>query len=60
MASVTKFGARVSPGSNYPFPKGSLPELKELATNALKTLQQVDQEWMLNRTAHTLYPVLAK
>jgi predicted TIM-barrel fold metal-dependent hydrolase len=58
---VSKFGAsRLAWGSNYPSSEGSLPELKALATSALKTLPQADQEWIFYRTAQSLYPVLAK
>jgi predicted TIM-barrel fold metal-dependent hydrolase len=58
---VSKFGApRLAWGSNYPSSEGSLPELKALATDALKTLPESDREWIFYKTAQTLYPVLAK
>ena len=58
---VSKFGAqRLAWGSNYPSSEGSLPELKALATNALATLPQSDQDWIFAKTAQTLYPALAK
>ena len=58
---VSKFGAsRLAWGSNYPSSEGSLPELLELATSALASLPQSDQEWIFHKTAQSLYPVLAK
>lgn len=57
---VSKFGAsRLAWGSNYPSSEGSLPQLLALATSALATLPQGDQEWIFHKTAQTLYPVLA-
>ena len=58
---VAKFGAsRLAWGSNYPSSEGSLPDLLALATKALATLPQEDQEWIFHNTAESLYPVLAK
>ena len=58
---VSKFGAsRLAWGSNYPSSEGSLPELLALATSALASLPQSDQDWIFAKTAQTLYPVLAK
>ena len=58
---VSKFGAsRLAWGSNYPSSEGTLPELLALATSALATLPQSDQEWIFHKTAQSLYPVLAK
>jgi predicted TIM-barrel fold metal-dependent hydrolase len=47
-------------GSNYPSSEGALAELLALATGALASLPQVDQEWIFHKTAQSLYPVLAK
>lgn len=58
---VSIFGSsRLAWGSNYPSSEGSLPELLKLATDALATLPQSDQEWIFSKTAQVLYPVLAK
>ena len=57
---VSAFGAsRLAWGSNYPSSEGSLPELLALAKSSLKSLPQSDQDWILAKTAQSLYPALA-
>jgi predicted TIM-barrel fold metal-dependent hydrolase len=57
---VSAFGAsRLAWGSNYPSSEGSLSELLALATSSLKGLPASDQEWILAKTAQSLYPALA-
>ncbi len=57
---VSKFGAnRIAFGSNYPASSGSLKEIVERAKDNLKSLSQEDRDWILGRTAETLYPKLA-
>jgi len=57
---VKKFGAsRIAWGSNYPAIQGTLKEMVDEAKSALACLPQQDQEWLLARTAQSLYPVLA-
>jgi L-fuconolactonase len=58
---VATFAAsRIAWGSNYPSSEGSLPELLALAKNTLSCLSQEDQSWIFAKTAHSLYPALAK
>lgn len=57
---VEAFGAsRLAWGSNYPSSEGPLAELLALARTTLACLPQADQDWILARTAQTLYPVLS-
>jgi predicted TIM-barrel fold metal-dependent hydrolase len=57
---VKKFGAsRIAWGSNYPSAEGSLKEMVNEAKSALAVLPKQDQEWILARTAQSLYPALA-
>jgi predicted TIM-barrel fold metal-dependent hydrolase len=51
--------SRIAWGSNYPASKGTLKEMVDEATSALACLKQSDREWILARTAQSLYPVLA-
>lgn len=56
---VAEFGAsRIAWGSNFPASERSLPELVALAQDALRSLSDVDREWIFSRTAMTLYPAL--
>ncbi len=50
---------RIAWGSNYPASKGSLKEMADEARSALSCLKQSDQEWILAKTAQSLYPALA-
>ena len=50
---------RIAWGSNYPASKGSLKEMADEARSALSCLSQSDQEWILAKTAQSLYPALA-
>jgi len=57
---VSKFGAsRIAWGSNYPASEGTLLGLLEMTRSALSVLSAEDRDWILARTALTLYPVLA-
>jgi predicted TIM-barrel fold metal-dependent hydrolase len=57
---VKKFGAsRIAWGSNYPSAQGTLKEMVSEATSALASLPEQDREWILCRTAQSLYPALA-
>ena len=57
---VKKFGAsRIAWGSNYPSAQGTLKEMVIEAKSALAVLPKQDQEWILARTAQSLYPALA-
>ena len=57
---VKHFGAsRITWGSNFPNTTGTLKEMVSETKAALATLSQADQEWILARTAQSLYPVLA-
>jgi L-fuconolactonase len=57
---VKKFGAsRIAWGSNYPATEGTLKEMVIEAKSALAVLPKQDQEWILARTAQSLYPALA-
>jgi predicted TIM-barrel fold metal-dependent hydrolase len=57
---VKKFGAsRIAWGSNYPSAEGTLKEMVIEAKSALAVLPKQDQEWILARTAQSLYPALA-
>jgi len=57
---VSKFGAsRIAWGSNYPASEGTLLGLLEMTRSALSVLSSEDRDWILARTALTLYPVLA-
>jgi predicted TIM-barrel fold metal-dependent hydrolase len=50
---------RIAWGSNYPASKGSLKEMVTEARSALACLSQSDQDWILAKTAQSLYPALA-
>jgi predicted TIM-barrel fold metal-dependent hydrolase len=50
---------RIAWGSNYPASKGALPEMVKEAKAALACLPPKDQEWILAKTAQSLYPALA-
>jgi len=57
---VKKFGAsRIAWGSNYPSAQGTLKEMVSEAKSALASLPEQDREWILCRTAQSLYPALA-
>jgi predicted TIM-barrel fold metal-dependent hydrolase len=56
---VAEFGAqRLAWGSNYPSSEGTLPDILDVARNALAVLPQQDQDWIFTKTAQVLYPVL--
>lgn len=56
---VAEFGAqRLSWGSNYPSSEGTLPDILDVARNALAVLPQTDQGWIFAKTAQVLYPAL--
>ncbi|WP_186766566.1 amidohydrolase family protein [Puniceibacterium confluentis] len=58
---VAEFGAnRLAWGSNYPASEGTLPELLAKARNGLRALSDDDRDWVLGKTALTLYPALAQ
>jgi len=50
---------RIAWGSNYPASKGRLKEMVDEAKAALSCLKQSDQDWILAKTAQSLYPALA-
>jgi predicted TIM-barrel fold metal-dependent hydrolase len=50
---------RIAWGSNYPASKGALPEMVKEAKAALACLPPKDPEWILAKTAQSLYPALA-
>ncbi len=50
---------RIAWGSNYPASKGTLKEMVTEAKAALSCLSQSDQDWILAKTAQSLYPALA-
>lgn len=50
---------RIAWGSNYPASKGQLKEMVTEAKAALSCLSQNDQDWILAKTAQSLYPALA-
>jgi L-fuconolactonase len=57
---VKEFGAsRIAWGSNYPASEGTLDQFVMEAKQALSSLPQQDQDWILHRTAQSLYPALA-
>ena len=57
---VKEFGAsRIAWGSNYPASEGTLEQFVTEAKQALASLPQQDQDWILHRTAQALYPALA-
>jgi L-fuconolactonase len=57
---VKKFGAsRIAWGSNYPATEGTLKEMVDETKSALAALSDQDREWILGRTALSLYPALA-
>jgi predicted TIM-barrel fold metal-dependent hydrolase len=59
--AVAEFGAeRMCWGSNFPAAKPPLPELIEMARNALSFLPQGDQDQIFCKTALSLYPALNK
>ena len=51
--------SRIAWGSNYPASEGTLKEIVKEAKSTLAVLPQQDQEWILGRTAQSLYPTLA-
>lgn len=56
---VKAFGAsRIAWGSNYPASEGTLEQFVTEAKQALASLPQQDQDWILHRTAQALYPAL--
>jgi L-fuconolactonase len=57
---VKEFGAkRIAWGSNFPASPGSLKEIVTDNMQAVEWLPAEDKEWIFNRTASQLYPVLA-
>jgi predicted TIM-barrel fold metal-dependent hydrolase len=57
---VAEFGApRIAWGSNYPASEGTLAGLLADARAALAPLAEADRDWILCRTAASLYPALA-
>ena len=57
---VEVFGAnRIAWGSNFPASPGSLKEIVTDNLQAVGWLPEEDKEWIFNRTAAELYPVLA-
>lgn len=57
---VEVFGAqRLAWGSDYPATKGELSEILGRLKDSIKCLSTADQEWILGKTAQTLYPKLA-
>ena len=57
---VKEFGAkRIAWGSNFPASPGSLKEIVTDNMQAVEWLPEEDKEWIFNRTACQLYPVLA-
>lgn len=58
---VSKFGAaRIAWGSNYPASPGSLSEILKASEAALSVLSADERDWILGKTALSLYPVLAR
>ena len=56
---VAEFGAqRLAWGSNYPSSEGTLPDILDVARQALAVLPQQDQDWIFAKTAQVLYPAL--
>jgi L-fuconolactonase len=56
---VAEFGAeRLAWGSNYPSSEGTMPDILQLAKEALSVLPQKDQDWIFAKTAQVLYPAL--
>lgn len=54
------FGAhRIAWGSNFPASPGSLKDILADNMQAIEWLPEEDKEWVFNRTASQLYPVLA-
>ena len=51
---------RLAWGSNFPASEGTLTEILNGMKNAVAHLPQSDQDWILGKTALSLYPVLAK
>lgn len=57
---VEVFGShRLAWGSDYPSTKGDLSEILDTAREGIQCLSTEDQEWILGKTALTLYPKLA-
>ena len=57
---VAEFGAnRIAWGSNYPASKGSMGDILGRLNTAIEPLSQSDRDWILGKTAQTLYPTLA-
>jgi predicted TIM-barrel fold metal-dependent hydrolase len=57
---VSEFGSnRIAWGSNYPSSTGTLKQMLQEAKAGLACLPQSDQEWILGKTAQSLYPALA-
>ncbi|WP_454887541.1 amidohydrolase family protein [Sphingomonas oryzagri] len=50
---------RVAWGSNYPAEEESLPELVEMCTGSVAELPESDRAWLFEKTALSLYPILA-
>lgn len=58
---VAEFGAdRLAWGSNYPASQGTLADMVQLAREAIASLSQPDQDWIMGGTALKLYPALNK
>jgi L-fuconolactonase len=58
--AIGEFGAnRVAWGSNFPAAKPPLPDLIQMARNALSFLSPQDQDQIFYKTALALYPALA-
>jgi L-fuconolactonase len=56
---AAEFGAeRLAWGSNYPSSEGTMPDILQLAKEALSVLPQKDQDWIFAKTAQVLYPAL--
>ena len=57
---VSEFGAnRIAWGSNFPASDGTLGEILAKAKAPIACLKQSDQDWILGKTAQSLYPALA-
>lgn len=57
---VKEFGAsRIAWGSNFPATEGALEKIVTESKQALASLPQQDQDWILHGTAQSLYPALA-
>lgn len=57
---VRAYGAsRIAWGSNYPASEGTLEQFVNEVLEAIDSLTEADQDWILHRTAQALYPALA-